>query len=656
MMNPNNAMSGGGFTSLKLSGLNSDDENNHIWNSEKVNKLISQVDEEGLDIRGMQNSPFKENDILLKKAKLPFEWTKEEWEELGKCKSDPIYFATNYAFIRTFNGDMLVKEAGGLRDFQDQILQTMHNNKFNILMASRQIGKTVTTAIYIVWFLLFNKEKNVLMVADNMTTTKEIMEKLRIILDNLPFFMKPGIIKINESSIRLDNDCRLVLRTTTKKSGIGMTVNFLYIDEFAHISESNLDKFYRAILPTITEDPYAKVMITSTPNGRNKFWDIWIAAVDKDNEYVPMRVDWWQVPGRDEEWKLKTIANLGSESDFNQEYGLQFFSSDQLLLSSNDLKKIDNSQTEYVNTKLDLNEDYYHINDYLTFHKKYENYTMSDFKNSPSYFIFSIDTADGVEQDYSVINIFKTVALPIDMLIKNKNNIKKELDAISIIQIGKFRCNTLNINDFSTVCEKLIYEIFNPEKVRILLELNHKGDLIESRLAENENYWWGQMVHTKHTELSKNLKAGVRLGPTNKLKYCEMFRYYTSTNRIIITCYDTFLELSSFGKSKGGTYRCQSGNDDLAMTCINTTPFFNSPQFWEIGYAAYEDTTDEYKQELTTKIFDMNINKKTYDFDRLNDLNNQLNARDDINISRKSVFDVNHLKKLKKINKNFYNS
>lgn len=522
-------------------------------------------------------------------------------------------------------------------------------------MASRQIGKTVTTAIYIVWFLLFNKDKNVLMVADNMSTTKEIMEKLRIVLDNLPFFMKPGISKINESSIRLDNDCRLVLRTTTKKSGIGMTVNFLYIDEFAHIAESNLDKFYRAILPTITEDPFAKVMITSTPNGRNKFWEIWTSAIDRDNEYSPMRVDWWQVPGRDEEWKKKTIANFGTEADFNQEYGLQFFSSDQLLLSSNDLKKIDNSQSMYVNTKLDLEEEDYYINDYLTVHKKYANYTISDFKNDPSFFVFSIDTADGLEQDYSVLNIFKVAALPIRELLKNKNSIKKELDAISLVQIGKFRCNTLDINHFAIACEKIIYDIFNPEQVRIVLELNHKGEILHNRFATNDQYWWGQMVHTKHTDLSKNMKAGVRLGPTNKLKYCEKLRYFVSTNRILITDYDTFLELSSFGKSKGGSYRCQSGNDDLAMTSVNTSPFFDSPQFWEIGGEVYEKTSQEYKNELYEKILDVKSEKQAFDFDRLQDITNQLNPQDYKPGKKQSVFDLNTLKILNQNNKKFYN-
>lgn len=646
----------GGFSSMQISKINGGDDA-YVWNSEKVNRILNRVEKEGMDIRGMKNTPFKDNDILLKRAMLPFEYTPDEWKELEKCKRSPMYFATKYAFIKTPNGNMTIENAGGLRDYQEQLITAMHNEKYNILLASRQIGKTVTTGIYIIWFMLFHSEKNILMVADNMNTTKEIMEKVRIILDNLPFFMKPGIQKVNESNIRFDNDCRLILRTTTKKSGIGMTVNFLYIDEFAHITDSNLDKFYRAILPTITEDPNSKVVITSTPNGRNKFWEIWKDAIDKINEYNPMRVDWWQVPGRNEEWKHKTIANLGSETDFNQEYGLQFFSSDQLLLNANDLRKIENIQTDYLKVNLDFEEDYYYINEHLTFHEKYSKMNIDDFKNDPSYFIFSIDTADGVGADYSVINIYKAVALPIKELLKKKNTIRKELDTISLVQIGKFRSNNLNIGDFSTAAETLIYKVFNPENVRIALELNHKGDLVENRLSTNDEYWWGQLVHTKHTEMAKNLKAGIRLGPTNKLRYCEKFKYLVSINKIIPNCYDTFLELSSFGKSRGGTYRSQNGNDDLAITCINLAPFFDSPQFHEIGNEVYENTTDEYKEELYKEILNvnMNLNKKLYDFNKLNELSNNLNMDPrKIVKGKKSVFDINTLEEMKKINKNFY--
>ena len=92
----------------------------------------------------------------------------------------------------------------------------------------------------------------------------------------------------------------------------------------------------------------SKVIITSTPNGMNRFYEIYMDSVEGKNTYTPLRVDWWQVPGRDDEWKKMTIANLGSEEDFNQEYGLQFFSSDKLLLASKDLKKMFNVRTNYV--------------------------------------------------------------------------------------------------------------------------------------------------------------------------------------------------------------------------------------------------------------------------------------------------------------------
>jgi hypothetical protein len=84
----------------------------------------------------------------------------------------------------------------------------------------------------------------------------------------------------------------------------------------------------------------SRCIITSTPNGQNKFHDIYIGGLEGNNEFKAIRVDWWQVPGRDEAWKQKEIGNLGSEELFNQEYGNQFLSSSSLLLGSNELKKI----------------------------------------------------------------------------------------------------------------------------------------------------------------------------------------------------------------------------------------------------------------------------------------------------------------------------
>ena len=652
--------SSGAFTPNKISALNggAKDSNNTIWTTERINAILEKITNEGIDIKGLHNTPFRDNDINLKRGNLPFEYTPEEWEELRKCKDDVSYFISNYCKIQTNDGLFLIKDLGGLRDFQDEIIVSFDNNNKNVLMASRQTGKTVTSALFILWFLLFQLDKTALVVADNFTTTRELLDKFRITLDNLPFFMKPGILHINTGNIKFDNGSRIVGRTTTKKSGIGLTVNLLYIDEFAHIDGAKLDEFYRAVFPTVTADPNSKIIITSTPNGRNKFYDIWTDALSGKSSYIPLRVDWWQVAGHDEEWKLQTIADLGSIEDFNQEYGLQFFSSDELLLNSTELGKLLNIKTHFINAQFPLSEDWEHINQYFTLHKKYATKTLDEIKADNSNYVFSIDTADGDGGDYSTLTIYKVVALPIGELLKKKEAIRKEIDTISLIEIGVFRSNELDLNQFAACCEFITYKIFNPEKIRVLLEMNHKGEIIHTLMAQNSKYWSGQFFHTKHTEMATHLKLGVRLGPTNKTKYCLRFKHLVSTNKIIPNSFVTVMEFMSFGKKKGGTYRSQYGNDDLAMTSVNLSAVFGTSQFWDIAIETYENTSSLYRKEIEEKIFNVYLDpgsRSLYNYDELKNLNNKA-SRDISNKVGGSVFDSETYEQMQKIKNKFFKS
>jgi hypothetical protein len=652
----------GGFSSMKLSRLNSDGgaDDNYIWNTEKINKILDAIENEGLDVRTLSNTPFKDNDITQKKPNLAFEYTPEEFEELRKCKEDVLYFAYNYCHIMTSKGVKLLKDTAGLRDYQEEILTSFCNNNLNILMASRQIGKSVTSGIFILWFLLFNNDKTALVVADNSTTTKELIDKFKIALDNLPFFIKPGIKNGNVMSLKFDNDSRLVGRTTTKKSGIGLSINLLYMDEFAHINDANLDEFYRAVFPTVTADPDAKIIITSTPNGKNKFYDIWTDAVAKKSSYVPLRVDWWQVPGRDDAWKIKTIADLGSIDDFNQEYGLQFFSSDQLMLGSKDLKRLYNMMQDYQESNVYFDENKEFIRKHLRFHPKYASREISDFKNDPGYYIFSIDTADGIGGDYSVLNIFKVVCLPVKELQRKKESVRNELDTISLVQIGTFRTNELDINAFASACEHIIYKIFNPERTRIVLEMNHKGDILLNMFKDNPEYWSSQMIHSKHTELAVVTKPGLRLGPTNRTKYCEKLTYLINLNKIIPNDYFTIMELMSFGKSSGGVYRGQNGNDDLAMTCVNLSSVFDSSQFFDVAVDTFENMGVEYAKEIE-RVF-LNVNRSDnersmYDYGKLREMNNVGGNDTPQNKSvSPNVFDSQSLEQFEKIKRHFFKS
>lgn len=140
----------GAFTRNKISALGgaADDTNTSVWTTIRIQTILDEI-ENGMDIKGLHNSPFKDNDISLKRANLPFEYTPEEWLELRKCKEDPVYWAYNYCMIQTSDGVQLIKDAGGLRDFQEQIVQSFKANKFTILMASRQTGKCFLPTEYI---------------------------------------------------------------------------------------------------------------------------------------------------------------------------------------------------------------------------------------------------------------------------------------------------------------------------------------------------------------------------------------------------------------------------------------------------------------------------------------------------------------------------
>jgi hypothetical protein len=202
--------------------------------------------------------------------------------------------------------------------------------------------------------------------------------------------------------------------------------------------------------------------------------------------------------------------------------------------------------------------------------------------------------------------------------------------------------------------------MLNPDNVRIVLEMNHKGDIIYNRIKDNDSFWPSQMIHTKHTQAAVNFKPGLRLGPVNKIKYCEKFRYYVTINRIIPNDYLTIMELMSFGKSKGGIYRGQNGNDDLAMTSVNMASLFESNQFWDIAVDTFESTGDEYRKEVEEKIFSIHRGESRssmYDFNSLKEMNASPKNKVPNSISGSDhVFNVESAEKMIKLSQRFFKS
>lgn len=178
---------------------------------------------------------------------------------------------------------------------------------------------SISAVAYLLWYALFHSDKLILILANKGATSKEMLGRITLMLENLPFFLQTGAKALNKGSLELSNDSRIEAHSTSSSSVRGKSASLIYLDEFAFVKDA--ETFYTSTYPVISSGSQSKVIITSTANGiGNPFYRLWEGAVQKVNDYIPFRVDWWDVPGRDAAWKARTIANT-SEEQFEQEFG-----------------------------------------------------------------------------------------------------------------------------------------------------------------------------------------------------------------------------------------------------------------------------------------------------------------------------------------------
>ena len=577
------------------SGESEKDAQKLVWSTKIINDLTVALDK---GYRPQVSMPFYEGKQFLRRGNIVFEYTEDELKEIAKCANDIVYFAEKYAVVMTDNGIQQVK----LREYQKDLLRDFQHNRFNIVLASRQMGKTVTASIFNAWYLTFNYDKTTLLLANKSESTKEIIDKAKVVIENLPFFMKPGIIKYDVMNVRADNGCRLVGQSTTAKSGIGFTIHNLYLDEFAHVHPTIVNSFYENVYPTLSASKISRINITSTPNGFNKFYEIYADAEKGLNEYKATRIDWWQHPDRDDAWYKRELGNLGSEDAFNRQYGNEFTSSSSLLLSPGTMKNIRKNAKKFVWHDIEEFENA-HIDTqgFLSFHPEFD---IEEAANEEKYYLFTVDIAEGNGGDYSVINMFEVEPLP-DKDIENYINPGAMYDFFRINQVGIFRSNEHPIEDFAKILYILALDVFNPENVKLIIEFNTYGSILLQYLSTvfpGRNEFEDELVlRFKHRHDAKAPKPGIRLKSDNKSVFCQNFKKFIEINRVKINDIQTVQEASLFGIVKNGSYGAQMGNDDSIMTCITATEFFTT-----VDYADYIeellDIIEPEKHALMEKI------------------------------------------------------
>lgn len=476
----------------------------------------------------MSNDTYQYNH-LVKKDGVVQEWTKDEVVEYAKCMSNPAYFAETYVKVISLDRGLV---PFNLYPYQKSMFNHFNNNRFNIVLACRQSGKSISSVAYLLWYAIFNPEKTIAVLANKGSTSREMLGRVTLMLENLPFFLQPGCKTLNKGSIDFSNNSRIVAASTSGSSIRGMSVNLLYLDEFAFVERAS--EFYTSTYPVVSAGTDTKVIITSTANGiGNIFHKIWEGANQGVNEYVPFRVDWYDVPGRDEKWKAETIANT-SVLQFDQEFGNTFFGTGDTLINAQTLMQLRAKQPKSYRENGDL----------LIYEE-----TVTEHE-----YVMTVDVSKGRGQDYSTFTI-------IDISVK------------PFQQVAVYRCNTISPLLFPNIIYKYA-KVYN--EAYVVIEANDQGSLVCNGLYQDLEY------ENMHVESVTKNKMGIEITRKTKRIGCSGIKDLLEEGKLEIHDENTIMEISTF-IAKGVSYEASDNNhDDLMMNLVMFGYFATGTYFNDI--------------------------------------------------------------------------
>jgi hypothetical protein len=455
------------------------------------------------------------------------EWTKELIQEYYKCSKDPVYFAEKYCKVISLDRGLV---PFNLYPYQQKMFEQFNEHRFNIVLACRQSGKSISACAYLLWFALFHSEKTVAVLANKGATAREMLSRITLMLENIPFFLQPGCKALNKGSIEFSNNSRILAAATSGSSIRGLSVNLLYLDEFAFVERAN--EFYTSTYPVVSSGKDTKIIVTSTANGiGNTFYKIWEGAIQGVNEFNPFRVDWWDVPGRDENWKQQTIANT-SQLQFDQEFGNTFFGTGDTLINAETLMGF---RAEPYKKSLEGGD--------LLVYKEPE---------KGHEYIMTVDVSKGRGQDYSTFNLIDISVRPFS-------------------QVAVYRNNTISPLLFPNIIYKYA-KVYNDAYA--VVESNDQGVVVCNGLYHDLEY---ENVHVESAVKANAI--GIEINRKTKRLGCSAIKDILENNKLKIVDENTILEISTF-VAKGQSYEASDGNHDDLMMNLVMFGYFSSTQYF----------------------------------------------------------------------------
>ena len=500
----------------------------------------------------------------LKAAGVKVEFTEEQVTEYLKCAQDPIYFIKNYIRIVSLDEGLVPFE---LYPYQENMVGTIHNNRFVIAKLPRQSGKSTTVIAYLLHYVLFNPQVSVAVLANKQATARELLHRLKLAYEYLPKWLQQGIVEWNKGNISLENGSKVLASSTSASAVRGGSFNMIFLDEFAYVPENVADEFFSSVYPTISSGKETKVLIISTPKGLNMYYKLWRDAEEGNNSYVPIEVHWSEVPGRDDKWKKETIRNT-SESQFRAEFECEFIGSQNTLISPHKLKCL--AYRKPIKQRDDGFKMYYEP------------------ESGHAYFM-AVDVSRGKEIDYHAITVIDITEMPYRIVATYRNNSLAPMLLPTVVNaVGKIYNEAycmVEINDIGGQVSDILYNEFEYENLLVTSVRGRKGQTMDGGFG------------------SFQTQLGVKTSAMVKKVGCSLLKDLIEEDKLIVEDYDVIQELTAFIARKG-SYEAETGHhDDLVMTMVifawcTSQNYFKELTDLDIRTKLYQDKMQQIEEDL----------------------------------------------------------
>jgi len=153
-----------------------------------------------------------------------------------RCADNHILFRNDFSqvFVKDLKpGDTVVTCTGPSRveyvkelDYSENMFDLSVDSNLHAYLTDGILSHNTTiVAVFALWYAMFNSDKTVAILAQQLEGAIEMVDRIKLILEYLPEFLRPGVKTYNKKTIVFENNCKIFANATTGKAVRGKSIN-----------------------------------------------------------------------------------------------------------------------------------------------------------------------------------------------------------------------------------------------------------------------------------------------------------------------------------------------------------------------------------------------------------------------------------------------